>query len=422
MKRFFWKNPAMRRSVMACAVLSACFMQSMYADMPVVLGNGLLDNFNAPIRSNAGTLIWSPYNGIDSGNQAGGLVNGMYQLQGFTSSGDGYINYFQFLPYPYVAPTGFAQSWILSGTTDPNANRLRFIAKCDKNMPRSDGGNPSVDLGTYVKERTDTQPAYQGQHYYHQMDPSWYAGRWMLFEFNRHPSHRVGDSPSNDYPEDPEWVNPTTGSPVHYFNGLTRFYFALYPSSIPSLPVTCQIDDVYFDTDATGSPDTLVSSVTATHTGSAYEVTWNGPKNVNQQYTVHYSTKSMKVNGFNSGTNGGTVSNPGNDYVSTIWKSPAMAEQADFYIAIQPSGQSSFTEIHLPALNSSPTAPPPTSANACDVNKDGVVNDTDVSLETSAVLGASACQADLDGNGTCNIIDLQRVINASLGQACRTGN
>ncbi|HXE13052.1 MAG TPA: hypothetical protein VN633_13080, partial [Bryobacteraceae bacterium] len=86
MKRFFWKNPAIRRSVIAGMVLSACFMQSVYADMPIVLGNGLLDNFGAPIRSNDGSLIWAPYNGIDSGNQVGSLVDGMYQLRGFTSS------------------------------------------------------------------------------------------------------------------------------------------------------------------------------------------------------------------------------------------------------------------------------------------------------------------------------------------------
>lgn len=400
-------------------ILSCCYVQSIYADMPFVLGNGLLDNFGAAVRNNGGSLIWQPYNGIDSGNQAASIVDGTYQLKGFTSSGDGYLNYLQFFPYPYVAPKGFAQSWILSGANDSTANRLRFIVKCDKNMSRNSGGNDTVNLGTYVKMRTDTQQSYQGQHYYHGNDPNWYAGRWMLFEYNRHPQHQVGDDPNNDYPDDPEWVNPTTGSPVHYFNGLTRFYFAMFPPSAPSLPVTCQIDDVYFDTDTTGSPDALVSSVTATHNGSAYELTWAGPKNVDQQYVIHYSTKSMKANGFSSGSNGGTVANPGSSYTSTFWKSPPMAEQADFYVAIQPSGQSAFTEIHIPALNSTSTS---TSYSPCDVNKDGTVNTTDVSQEESAVLGTASCQTDLDGDGACNIVDLQRIINASQGQTCRVGN
>ena len=407
-----WPTPPIFRLLATVLILCFSCVSLLHADMPFVLGNGLLENFAALRHNTSGDFLWVPYNGIGTGDQVGSITNGVYQLKGFTAASDGYGVYLQFLPYPYIAPNGFAQTWVLSGTTDVNANRLRFLMKCDHTMPRDSSGSDTMNVGTYVKPRTDTDQSNQGMHYYHGSDANIYAGRWTLFEYNRHPQHRVGAPGGTDYPDDPEWVNPSS-TPVHYFNGLTRFYIALFGQN--SVGTTCQFDDVYFDT-VTGAPDTLVSSIAATHSGSSYEVAWAGPKNVDQQYAIRYSTRSMKVNGFTSGTDAGVVANPGNDYTSTFWKSPPMAEQAAFYVAIQPQGQSAFTEVYIPALNSS-AAP----ANPCDINGDGVVNATDVPLAVNAALGKAACTADLDGNGRCDIVDGQRVINASQGSACRVG-
>jgi hypothetical protein len=55
----------------------------------------------------------------------------------------------------------------------------------------------------------------------------------------------------------------------------------------------------------------------------------------------------------------------------------------------------------------------------CDVNHDGVVNSTDVQLEVNAVLGLTSCTADLDGDGRCDVIDVQRIVVAALGGTCR---
>ncbi len=57
----------------------------------------------------------------------------------------------------------------------------------------------------------------------------------------------------------------------------------------------------------------------------------------------------------------------------------------------------------------------------CDINKDGKVDSQDVALAQEATVGTAACSADLDGNGRCDAVDAQRVINASLGQTCRVG-
>jgi hypothetical protein len=43
-------------------------------------------------------------------------------------------------------------------------------------------------------------------------------------------------------------------------------------------------------------------------------------------------------------------------------------------------------------------------------------------IEVNAALGLIACSAgDLDGNGSCNIVDVQRLVSAVLGSACRLG-
>ncbi len=59
-----------------------------------------------------------------------------------------------------------------------------------------------------------------------------------------------------------------------------------------------------------------------------------------------------------------------------------------------------------------------TASSPCDINGDGVVNVADVQIAVNEVLGLSACTMNLDGTGTCDIVDVQRVIAAALGGAC----
>jgi len=60
--------------------------------------------------------------------------------------------------------------------------------------------------------------------------------------------------------------------------------------------------------------------------------------------------------------------------------------------------------------------------NACDLNSDGSVNVVDVQWAVNMDLGVTACTANVDGAGVCNVVVVQRVINASLGQGCVTGS
>src|SRR5579883_1896167 len=61
-------------------------------------------------------------------------------------------------------------------------------------------------------------------------------------------------------------------------------------------------------------------------------------------------------------------------------------------------------------------------ASACDLNGDGVVNALDVQLAINQAFSLVGCtNADLVGSGSCTVVDVQRVVNASLGGACRLG-
>jgi hypothetical protein len=69
----------------------------------------------------------------------------------------------------------------------------------------------------------------------------------------------------------------------------------------------------------------------------------------------------------------------------------------------------------------SPTTPASPSV-PCDLNGDGVVNNVDTLIATNQALGVESCStADVHQNGQCNVVDVQRVSNASRGAACVTG-
>jgi hypothetical protein len=60
-------------------------------------------------------------------------------------------------------------------------------------------------------------------------------------------------------------------------------------------------------------------------------------------------------------------------------------------------------------------------SNACDLNQDNAVNATDVQLIVNMSLGIAPCDANIMGSGVCNVIAVQRVVNAALGGSCMTG-
>ena len=59
--------------------------------------------------------------------------------------------------------------------------------------------------------------------------------------------------------------------------------------------------------------------------------------------------------------------------------------------------------------------------NACDLNASGTVTSADVDLAVNMTLGVTPCTANVVGPGVCNVLVVQRIVNA-IGGACVTGN
>jgi hypothetical protein len=60
--------------------------------------------------------------------------------------------------------------------------------------------------------------------------------------------------------------------------------------------------------------------------------------------------------------------------------------------------------------------------SACDLNQDKTVGVDDVQLAVNMALGVIPCTADLDGDKDCDVVEVQRVINASFpGGQCVVG-
>lgn len=58
--------------------------------------------------------------------------------------------------------------------------------------------------------------------------------------------------------------------------------------------------------------------------------------------------------------------------------------------------------------------------SSCDLNVDGSVNVGDVQLCVNMVLGLTPCTANITQAGTCDVIVVQRVVNAAIGGPCVT--
>lgn len=59
-------------------------------------------------------------------------------------------------------------------------------------------------------------------------------------------------------------------------------------------------------------------------------------------------------------------------------------------------------------------------SNACDLNGDGVVDAADVQAAINMIIGISPCTAAIAGANVCDVVIVQRVANAVLGEPCLT--
>ena len=57
-------------------------------------------------------------------------------------------------------------------------------------------------------------------------------------------------------------------------------------------------------------------------------------------------------------------------------------------------------------------------STACDLNHDSSTNVSDVQLSVNMVLGVTPCTATIVAPGVCDVVVVQRVVNAAIGGSC----
>lgn len=293
------------------------------------------------VRTNGdGDPLWAPYLGEDP-DQVGTLEDGYYQV---VTAGSSAV-YLQFVPRGedgYNYPDGYAQAWIRSGTWDTEYNRLTFLVQTNVTVNRNSNGSDNVQWGTYVRDPARPEPNYQGRHFYHLIGANWRPNVWVLVVMNNCPQHEVGQDPGTN------WGNDPTYPPVHYMDGLTRHYWDTQGGTSFD-GSTWLFPRVWAFSRRTGEPDAEISSITAQYNGTQYQVTWAGVKNEARTYEIRYHTSSLKVAGWSAGTNGGTTTNPNNDYTGCIWSlTTAEFNPTGIYVGIRVQGETDFTEVYIP--------------------------------------------------------------------------
>jgi hypothetical protein len=83
------------------------------------------------------------------------------------------------------------------------------------------------------------------------------------------------------------------------------------------------------------------------------------------------------------------------------------------------SGSYASSTVSFKAASGSGTNP----SNACDLATPyGTIDAADVQAAINMALGVTTCTANIVGPGVCNVVAVQRVINASLNGTCAIGN
>lgn len=170
------------------------------------------------------------------------------------------------------------------------------------------------------------------------------------------------------------------------------------------------------------APDTPVSAVA----NIVYQLSGESFVNPSSGSSVLSGSSNIwyGVNGAPAGTSGNITANPllvnpGAFNFGLQATSPAVKAAPNMGLVMDFAGYPRSGSFDIGARAYGIASAP---ALACDLNSDGVVNSTDVLLAVEQATGSLACtNAALVQSGVCNVTDVQRVVNASMGSVCRTG-
>jgi hypothetical protein len=140
----------------------------------------------------------------------------------------------------------------------------------------------------------------------------------------------------------------------------------------------------------------------------AYVSKWNGSSWTRLGTTLTADPSNGSVEGIELAVSGGTP--------IAVWGELSYGNLRQIY-----GKQWSGTDWE--PINGSITtpAPQPVPTSPCDLNNDGAVDSKDVQSAINQALGVVPCtNGSLQPNGLCNVVGVQRVVNATLGSACTT--
>ncbi len=128
-----------------------------------------------------------------------------------------------------------------------------------------------------------------------------------------------------------------------------------------------------------------------------------------QSHTTVLSGATVTVNVGSAGMTGQWINPQDGSIISTF--SPAAGTQT--------LGIPAYTTDIVLRIKGTSGAPPP---SPCDLDGDGSISGADVNAAINQVLNPQTCgTADLDKNGRCDVIDVQRVVNAVVTGVCKVG-
>jgi len=302
-------------------------------------------------------------------------------------------------PAAYPFPAGRVSNYVKNPPMNPEVNRMHLWLRFGKLVSRPKNGGYMATIGTYAKLPDDPDDRAEKYHFYHQISPNFYPGRWMQVVINETPQHHRSATGTASFPNRPMLTGwPHYSAPLwdgrqgNYLSNLTAFYVdtAFFAADFSGQKI--QVGPITMDR-VEGEPDGFVSSLTSVwapervdNRGPGYEVSFAAPKYSNDLFDIHYSTAgSLKTLGFSKGESGGQLRGSRDTVVSLIWHSPQMPEHPDLWVGIRPR----MSILGVSSEGTSPivvtTRAEPLLADLDQVNIEGVNGNKGVNVSNAAI-------------------------------------
>jgi hypothetical protein len=246
----------------------------------------------------------------------------------------------------------FIRSAIESGSFINNAtNRLRFHVKTPSGYSHSTSGFAPIHVGTYLHHEDDDDEAGMSgsdddnMHFYHYFNVPG-DGLWWQCILDTFPDHQRGASGSTEHGdwEFPESVNHT------YHSCMTSFYWDYLESRSPGDITQFKAFTMFTESVDAGTMRQVRSLAGAFDPDTnTVKMGWNRRKDQpNHEYTIRWAHAPFAS--FSGGTLVGAINAPNtadSNTVYTTFTDAALSGHQWVWVAIQPSGASSFRQIAI---------------------------------------------------------------------------